>query len=111
MKISTYTRRDVLVIEISGRLDSTTAAQAQSIVLPLLETYSRIVFDLGLCPYISSPGINLLLMAGKQLNKVNGKGVLANLTPDVQEVMEMTGFLHVFKHFSSMDAAIEEAHR
>ncbi len=107
MSLNMFIRDEVMVVELSGRLDSATAPVLQDKILQMITPKMRLVFDLKDCPYISSPGINLLLQTGKKLSLLEGKAVLANLSHNVKEVMEMTGFLNIYKSFPSTEAAIK----
>ena len=64
------------------------------------------VFDLSGCKMISSAGLRILLMFAKQIKKQRGEGVIAGLSEEVKEVMEMTGFSNMFQSFNSINNAI-----
>ncbi|MBN2381561.1 STAS domain-containing protein [bacterium] len=107
MDIVVSARDEVSIIEISGHLDSNTAQEAQDTLMPLLSETSLIVIDLKQCSYVSSAGLRVLLMVGKQLTRLGGSGVLANLCAEIKDVMEMTGFDHIFQCYDSINDAIK----
>ena len=107
MEIKTATQGEVTVIEVSGKLDGSTAPQAQEKIMPLVVPNCLLVLDVSQCHYISSAGLRLLLMIAKQLANKEGRGVLAGLSEEIKDVMEMTGFDHIFKSYDTVSEAIE----
>lgn len=107
MEIKTATQGEVTIVEVSGNLDGSTAPQAQEKIMPLVVPNCLLVLDVGQCHYISSAGLRLLLMIAKQLANKEGRGVLAGLSEEIKDVMEMTGFDHIFKSYDTVSEAIE----
>jgi anti-anti-sigma factor len=107
MEIQTKTDHDITIIGINGNLDGNTAPVAQEKILPLLTTGGRFVFDMEKCDYISSAGLRLLLVVAKQLEKVSGSGAFATLTPEILDVMTMTGFDNIFMSYQTVDEAMK----
>jgi anti-anti-sigma factor len=106
MEITTTALDGVTVIKLSGSLDGNTVNAAQEMILPLASTKgAAVIMDLGACAYISSAGLRLLLMAAKQMSAIGGVMVLSGLSPEVQDVMEMTGFNNFFKSFEDVPSA------
>jgi anti-sigma B factor antagonist len=57
--------------------------------------------------YISSSGLRVFLMALKQMNKSNGKLVLAGLNELIQEVFDISGFSSLFTIVASREDALK----
>ena len=93
MQITTDTQGDRRTVVITGNLDSNTAPklEAQLDVTGVRE----IVVDFTECPYISSAGIRILLMAHRRLAAAGGKFIARNLSPTVREVFDLTGISRV----------------
>ena len=107
MEITTSSQGGATVIKISGNLDGNTVNDAQEKIMPLVTSKGLgLVLDLKDCGYISSAGLRLLLMAAKQLAAQDGALVLSGLSPEVKDVMEMTGFNNFFKMFDTVTAAV-----
>ena len=93
MQITIDTQGDRRTVVINGNLDSNTA--------PKLETQldvtgvREIVVDFTECPYISSAGIRILLMAHRRMAATGGKFIARNLSPTVREVFDLTGISRV----------------
>lgn len=80
-----------LVIEIEGRLDTTTAPQLEAEIKESLDGVTDLTLDFAKLEYVSSAGLRVLLAAQKTMNK-QGKMVLINVCDDINEVFEITGF-------------------
>lgn len=82
--------RGVLVIGVSGRLDSTTSGALEKEVRRQLQSGNvRIVFDLSALEFISSAGLRVFMMAARE---VRGKGsiAVAAAVPNVKELLDLT---------------------
>ena len=79
------------VIEIKGRLDTTTAPDLDKIINEDIADTTNLVLDVNGLEYISSAGLRVLLSAQKRMQKI-GTMKLINVCQEVMEVFEMTGF-------------------
>ena len=82
---------ELVTLEITGRLDTTTAPNLESVVNELSEDTKELVFDMSGVEYISSAGIRVLLGAYKKINSSQGKFRIEKANDIVAEVFEMTG--------------------
>ena len=80
-----------LNIALEGRLDTTTAPDLEAIVRGELDGTEQLTFDFAKLEYISSAGLRILLAAQKIMNK-QGKMVVKNVSEEVKEIFEVTGF-------------------
>lgn len=90
MNISAHRNDGTLTLVLAGRLDAATApifAQALA-----LEGVRHLVLDFNDCPYVSSVGLRELLRAQKQLAPTGATLLLINVSREVQDVLDMTGF-------------------
>lgn len=83
-----------LVLAIEGRLDTTTAPELETALKSELDGVESLVLDFVNLEYISSAGLRVILSAQKQMNK-QGKMVIRNVSTDVHEVFEITGFTDI----------------
>ena len=84
-----------LDLVVSGRLDTTTAPQLESVLKDSLNGVSSLAFDFSNLEYISSAGLRVLLAAQKSMNLQNGKMVIRHVNDTVEEVFEVTGFTDI----------------
>ncbi len=107
MKIVSKEKEGVLIVLLSGSLETTTSAEAESFLLGKIDDGARkILIDLADMDYISSAGLRVLLITAKKLSSEGGALHLCHLNEDVQEVFDMSGFTFLLKVFESFDAAI-----
>jgi anti-sigma B factor antagonist len=84
------------VIEIAGRLDTTTAPVLDKTISEDISENSDLTLDLKNLEYISSAGLRVLLSAQKRMQK-SGSMKLRNVCEEVMDVFEMTGFADILK--------------
>ena len=82
---------ELVTLEITGRLDTTTAPNLESVVNELSEDTKELIFDMSGVEYISSAGIRVLLGAYKKMNFNQGIMRIEKANDMVHEVFEMTG--------------------
>ena len=82
------------VLEVSGRLDTTTAPVLDKTISEDISANTDLVLDLKGLEYISSAGLRVLLSAQKRMQK-HGSMKLKNVCTEVMEIFEMTGFADI----------------
>ena len=82
------------VIEVAGRLDTTTAPVLDKTITEDISATTNLTLDLKGLEYISSAGLRVLLSAQKKMQKSGGM-TLKNVCAEVMEVFEMTGFADI----------------
>ena len=94
MTIEIKRNAEETVIELVGRLDTTTAPALDKTINGDLEGTKNLVMDFKGLEYISSAGLRVLLGAQKKMQKI-GSMKLINVCEEVMEVFEMTGFADI----------------
>ena len=81
---------DVLTIALSGRIDSSNAAVTEEAIRTIRSgnPCERLVLDCAALDYISSAGLRVILRCKKAVPDTS----LTNVSAEVYEVLEMTGF-------------------
>jgi anti-sigma B factor antagonist len=82
------------IVEIVGRLDTTTAPALDKTINEELGNVKNLVFDFKGLEYISSAGLRVLLGAQKKWQKIGSMKVI-NVCEEVMEVFEITGFADI----------------
>ena len=82
------------IIEIVGRLDTTTAPALDKAINEDIGDTKNLVLDVKAMEYISSAGLRDVLSAQKKMQKIGSMKVI-NVCADVMEVFEMTGFADI----------------
>lgn len=106
MEIKVETVDQVIVVQIEGDIDGNTASEAQARILPLAKADCKIILDMDKVPFMSSAGLRLLLVTYRTIKSKGGNVVLVGLSEDIEDTMEMTGFLDFFDYYESLDAGL-----
>ena len=96
MTIEMKKNAEETIIEIAGRLDTTTAPVLDKAINEELKDVKTLVLDLNGLEYISSAGLRILLNAQKKMQKI-GSMKLRHVSEAVMEVFEMTGFADILE--------------
>ena len=109
MEISQKEENGIVFLAFKGRLDGTSAPEAEQMVKDILENENtRLLFDLELLEYLSSAGLRVILGAAKEMKRRDGKFVLCALNAYVKEVFEVSGFGAIIPIAESVEAGIKE---
>ena len=83
-----------MILEISGRLDTTTAPAFDKTITENLDSSKNLILDFKCLEYISSAGLRVLLSAQKKMQQSSVMKVI-NVCESVMEVFEITGFADI----------------
>ncbi len=98
----------ILVLELTGRLDSGSSEFLLDAVSGLIEEgATRFVLDCNDLQYISSVGLATLVRANSRLKKQSGQVTLANVPGAIAEVLRIVHFDRMFHMFDSVVAAAD----
>lgn len=81
-----------LVLKVSGRVDTTTAADLQKAMLNAFAQSSNLVMDFTEVDYVSSAGLRVFLMAQKTASSKGGSFALSNVSEAVITILKTVGF-------------------
>jgi anti-anti-sigma factor len=97
----------VRVLDLSGRLDTETAADVELALQDLLAAGEReFLIDLSGIGYVSSAGLRVLLSLAKHLDGGKGSLRLCGLNAAVTQVFDVAGFSKLFAIFPDRAAAL-----
>ena len=94
MTIEIKRNAEETVIELVGRLDTTTAPALDKAIREDITGTLYLTLDLKGLEYISSAGLRVLLAAQKKMQNTGSMKVI-NVCEEVMEVFEMTGFADI----------------
>lgn len=106
MQISEQTRDGALVIQASGRLDSSSAGGLEAVLPARIQTHDKVVLNLTDVAYVSSAGLRVLLIGAKAARGKGHKLVLTGLSDSVREVFDISGFSSIFAIEADVDSAL-----
>ena len=107
MKVTTEKHDNILIVEINGRVDISTAKKFESALLtPIRQGVNEIVVDLGNLTYLSSAGLRTLLTASQKTHNAGGALVICEASAQVLEVLKVSGLSRLIASVDTRDLAI-----
>ncbi len=106
INISVRELNRVDLIEVEGRVDSSTAGQLGEVLNRQLERGSNLVVDLSKVEYMSSAGLRELVAALKRARTAGGDVRLSAPSERVDEVLRLAGMDAVFQIFADQVTAV-----
>ena len=82
------------VLNIIGRLDTTTAPELEAIIDGCVAGIKDLVLDCSALEYVSSAGLRVILKAQKQM-AAQGTMKLIHVNETIMEVFDITGFADI----------------
>ncbi|HSM70753.1 MAG TPA: STAS domain-containing protein [Anaerolineales bacterium] len=107
MEIKDRTVNEVTIISLEGNIDAMTAPKITEFIHGQISKGNiNLVADLGGVEYTSSAGLRVMLGAIKETRSQGGDLRLTSIQPDVQKVLNLSGFSNILKIFDDLDAAV-----
>ena len=107
LDVSTERIGRVLCARVSGRIDSASAGDFQEgIRVAIEDNGGAVILDFEGTFYISSAGLQVVLMTARTLRKRNTPLSLCSLSDPVRRVFEMTGFDRTVTIHTSREEAL-----
>lgn len=95
MNITKRSNNDTVILELEGRLDTTTASALElEITEGVTEKVKTLILDFKALEYISSAGLRVLMSAQKKMNK-QGAMLIRNVNDMIMDVFQVTGFVDI----------------
>lgn len=94
MNIEIKNNTDETILELTGRLDTTTAPILEKTIDECLKQTKNLVLEFKNLEYISSAGLRVLLITQKKINK-KGSMKVRNVSETIMDIFEMTGFADI----------------
>ena len=91
MEINKDIQEKVMMLKLSGRLDTTTSPELEQELNASLDGIEDLRLDFSDLEYISSAGLRVLLAAQKKMNK-QGVMSISCVNDTIAEIFEITGF-------------------
>ena len=97
---------DVLVMNLTGKLDTSTAPKVEAETVKQIENHKKILFNLENTSFVSSAGLRIFLATAKRLAAVGGKLRICNANEVVLEILEISGFTTILEIKSTAEEAL-----
>ena len=107
MEINGQKENDVLIVEISGRLDANTSSELQERLVRFIDGGDSVMaIDCSRLDYISSAGLRVFLTALKKANTVNGKLAIFACRDNIKQIFDISGFKSILKLYDTKSEAV-----
>lgn len=107
MEIRTAKEGTATIVTVAGKLDAVTAPEYEKAISALIQSGDiRLIMDFAELGYISSAGLRVILAAAKQIKARDGRLAFANLSGNVREVFDISGFGGIFALHGSVSDAL-----
>ena len=107
--MQTSTENNNLLLYLEGRIDTSNAGQTEQEIFSALDKTDKTpAFDAGKLTYISSAGLRVLLKVSKSFKE---KLVIENVSEDVYDIFNTTGFTELFDVKAAGDINTEKPMR
>lgn len=94
MNIEKNINNGIVTLNLSGRLDTSTAPQLEETLEGIYPDAADLVLDFAELAYISSAGLRVILKAQKTM-QAKGSMKLIHVNDEVMEIFEITGFIDI----------------
>ena len=106
MTMTIESQDGLAIVVLTGRLDSTNAADTEAKIVAQIEAgHKRVVVDASALDYLSSAGLRVFMVVAKRVKEAGGGVALHSLTAHVREVFEISGFINVLTVCADRDEA------
>jgi anti-anti-sigma factor len=106
LDLSVQTAGDITIAELAGELDIASASALRERLLSLLRPgSSRLVIDLSKVTFCDASGLAVLVNTGRRARLLGGFLHLAAVSPQVGQVLNVTGLRRQFAIFPTVRAA------
>lgn len=109
MSFNVSERYNCVVIEFKGNvMGGPDAVSLNEKIHELIDNNrTNVVVDLSKVKFMNSSGLGMLIGALTTMRKAGGDLRIANATDKIESLLIITKLITVFKHFKSLDEAIE----
>ena len=109
MKMNTKIQGDVWIIEIDGPMRSGAEFDlAEELERCLTESKSpKIMIDMKKVTYVNSATLAVLLSIFREVDRINGRLLLCDISPEVENLLDVTKLGSVFEVFKNQEDAFE----
>jgi anti-sigma B factor antagonist len=108
VKITITNSEDILIVSVSGRLDTVSAVEFQGKMQELLDDAPvRVVLDCENLEYVSSAGLRSILVTAKKAKTLGRTICCCSLQDMVKKVFQVSGFFTLIPVRDCLDDALK----
>ncbi len=92
IKVNKEQNGSELYISLEGILDTPATPALSDALEGCYSGLTKLVFDFKDLEYLTSAGLRVLLTAQQEMDDIEGEMIIKNVSDDIMEVFELTGF-------------------
>lgn len=92
MEIEQVVDNNIEIVYPIARIDTVTSKEFEKYMLDVIARAQKIIISFSKIDYVSSAGLRVILMSGKQVKTKGGSLVLCDMAPRIFDVFKMSGF-------------------
>lgn len=108
MELKIRKTEDIMIVDVSGELDTNTAPDAEAFLLEKCSDTSKIVLNLKSLEYSSSAGLRVFLATAKRLKAGGGIMKICNLNETLKEIFDVSGFTFILSVYDTEVDALSD---
>ncbi|MFZ5988652.1 MAG: anti-sigma F factor antagonist [Bacillota bacterium] len=110
MKIKIGYKGTTLIATVIGELDHHSAEYIrQKLDSEIIKsTTKNVIFDFSEVTFMDSSGIGVIIGRYKNVQKLNGKMAITNISQQVKRIFDMSGLLKIIPAYDNIDNAINK---
>ena len=106
MEISVEMLEDIAVVALPGEhLDAGNAKEFKRDIAPVIDTHTKVIFDLSNLRFVDSSGLGAILSCLRRLNDKDGDLKLCGMTKQVRVLFELVRMHRIFEIFNTREEA------
>jgi anti-sigma B factor antagonist len=107
MQLEMHMDGDVAVVALAGSLTGATAPDLREYFDQRVPRRCAVLLDLSRVSFLSSAGLRVLVVVGRQTERNGARLTLAGVAAEVRAVMAATGFLEFFTVADTVTAGVQ----
>ncbi len=109
MQVRLSSKGTTLIVGIIGELDHHSAEYIRQKVDSeiIKSSIKNVIFDMSKVAFMDSSGIGVIMGRYKNVQKLNGKTVLAGISDQVKRIFDMGGLLKIIPAYNNIDDALK----
>lgn len=106
MKLADSKLNDAMVVEVTGRMDATSASLFEAHCDDVIaKGFTKLVLDFEDLEYLSSAGLRSILSLLKKVKPLGGKIVISGAKGTAKEIFDISGFTSMFPMADDLEKA------
>ncbi|MCK4678852.1 MAG: STAS domain-containing protein [Bacteroidales bacterium] len=109
MELKEQKKKDTIILEVKGRLDTTNYGELEKKLTELFDNNEKnILLNFHELDYVSSAGLRVLLLFLKRAKAENGSLAICDLKKNIEDIFKISGFNTLFEIYDNQNDVLGE---